>query len=358
MDIDEIIKIKKKYSKSLGGHVPVQPREYFTELADFVAAEERADFYGAGDSLRNFEKEIAELFGHEDCVFLPSGTMAQVTAMRIWADAAQNSLIGFHPSCHLEIHEEDSYRALHNLQSVLIGEKHRLISLADLKNMREAPAAVLLELPQREIGGLLPSWQDLTSQIEYLRSQNIKVHVDGARLWECAPFYQKTYAEIGALFDSVYLSFYKGIGAVAGAALLGPKDFVEQARVWQRRHGGNLITLFPLYLSAKLNFRKRIDQFPAYFKRTQEIVDLIREYSELEARPCPPQVNMFHLFFNGSFDHLMKRTIAVSEEVGFWTFNFSPTDSENIYKFEWYVGDATLSVPLEQIRYVLQQTVC
>ena len=46
--------------------------------------------------------------------------------------------------------------------------------------------------------------------------------MDGARLWECTPYYGRTLAEIAGLFDTVYVSFYKGLGGLAGSALAGP----------------------------------------------------------------------------------------------------------------------------------------
>ena len=61
------------------------------------------------------------------------------------------------------------------------------------------------------------------------------LHLDGARLWESRPFYENArYAEIAALFDTVYFSFYKGLGGLAGGALAGPADVIAEARVWQQ----------------------------------------------------------------------------------------------------------------------------
>lgn len=66
------------------------------------------------------------------------------------------------------------------------------------------------------------------------------MHFDGARLWECGPHFGRTLPEIAALADSVYVSYYKSLGGISGAALAGTEDFVEEARVWRHRYGGQL----------------------------------------------------------------------------------------------------------------------
>ena len=106
--------------------------------------------------------------------------------------------------------------------------------------MLEPLAALVIELPQREIGGRLPSWDDLVAQVEHARSRGAAVHLDGARIWEAGPFYGRPLAEIAALFDSVYVSFYKGLGGLAGSMLLGEDDVITEARAWRQRHGGTL----------------------------------------------------------------------------------------------------------------------
>lgn len=59
------------------------------------------------------------------------------------------------------------------------------------------------------------------------------------------PFYGRPHAEIADLFDTVYVSFYKGLGGIGGCALAGPEDDIEQARVWRTRHGGLMFSLWP-----------------------------------------------------------------------------------------------------------------
>jgi threonine aldolase len=91
---------------------------------------------------------------------------------------------------------------------------------------------------------------------DWAKARSIPFHLDGARIWSCHPFYQREYSQIASLFDSVYVSLYKDLGRLAGAILLGSKAFIKEARVWQTRHGGRLVTLGPYVVSARAGFER------------------------------------------------------------------------------------------------------
>ena len=164
-------------------------RDRLQSLADLTEEAERADMYGAGERIERLERRIAELLGKDSAVFMPSGTMAQQIAARIWADRRGIRTLAFHPTCHLELHEERGYDRLHGLHATLVGNPHGLIELGDLEGLREPIAMLLLELPQREIGGRLPDWDELVAQTSWARERGVALHLDGARLWEatCRP---------------------------------------------------------------------------------------------------------------------------------------------------------------------------
>ena len=69
--------------------------------------------------------------------------------------------------------------------------------------------------PLRDAGFLLPRWDDLVAFSQACRDRGVPLHLDGARIWESAPALQHSPAQIAALADSVYVSFYKGVGALA-----------------------------------------------------------------------------------------------------------------------------------------------
>jgi threonine aldolase len=349
---DEIF---ERCERFLFGHGLHQPRLVLAELAE-AAGDEQPDRYGEGPLINDFECEVASLLGKEAAVFLPSGTMAQQIALRIWADQRHKQLVAFHPTCHLELHEEKGYQMLHGLHPKLVGERTRLMTLEDLCKTRGELAALLLELPQREIGGQLPAWPDLEAQTAWAREQGIAVHMDGARLWESAPYYQRSYAEIAGLFDSVYVSFYKGLGGIAGSALAGPAAFIAEARVWQRRHGGNLIQLYPFVLSARLNLRRRLGSFTRYHERARSVARTLCSIPGISVKPDPPQTNMMHVYLQGSADALLEAStdIARTERVALFR-RVIACDVPGYTAFELSIGDAAEALDDQEVSTYFQR---
>ncbi|HEX6818176.1 MAG TPA: thymidine phosphorylase [Ktedonobacterales bacterium] len=348
---DEVRAIFAACDRFLTGHGRMRPREALAALSLEAGEDEAPDIYGRGALIEDFEREIATLLGKEAAVFLPSGTMAQQIALRIWSERRGCQTVAFHPTCHLELHEEKGYARLHGLHGRLVGEAQRLIALADLKAISEPVAALLLELPQREIGGQLPQWDELVRQTTWARERGAAVHMDGARLWESAPYYGRGYAEIAGLFDSVYVSFYKGVGALAGAALTGSADFIAEARVWQRRHGGNLIQLYPYVLSARAGLRARLPRFAHYHERAKGIAAALRTLAGLTILPDPPQTHMMHVYLHAPKERLMEAAIrlARAEHVALFR-GLAGTELPGYSKLELSVGDAADALSDDEIR--------
>ena len=325
----------------LSGHGPQRPRAVLAALAEEAGSDEQPDHYGEGSLIEGFEQQIAALLGKEAAVFLPSGTMAQQIALRLWADRRRSPTVAFHPTCHLEIHEHKGYELLHGLHGRLVGERSRLLTIEDLRATPGPLAALLLELPQREIGGQLPAWQDLEAQVAWARDREAAVHMDGARLWEAAPFYARSYAEIAALFDSVYVSFYKGVGAIASAALAGPAEFIAEVRLWQRRHGGNLVQLYPFVLSARANLRRRLPQFAGYYRRAQAVAQVLSGIPGIAVVPDPPQTNMMHVYLRGAAAPLLEASATLARSEGVLLFRrLFPSGASGVAAFELTLGDA------------------
>jgi threonine aldolase len=355
MDEQEIEHIFRSCTRFLTYHYPQTPRQVLYELATTTDPDLSADRYGQGEIITAFETQVAELLGKEAAVFMPSGTMCQQIALRIWAERRGTSNVAFHPWTHLEVHEYRAYQRLQGLFGIPVGSPDHLLTLDDLKKVAEPLAALLIELPQREIGGQLPAWEELTAIIDWAREKTIPTHLDGARLWECKPFYEREYAEIAALFDTVYVSFYKILNGIAGAILAGPADVIAEARIWQRRHGGNLIHLYPYVLSAQKGLAEHLGRMEAYHSKAREVAAILSSFPQVEVVPNPPHTNMMHVFVRGEREKLRTAALELSQETKIWLPSwFVPTAIPSYSRIELTMGDASLDLAGEEVTELWQ----
>jgi hypothetical protein len=177
-----------------------------------------SDLYGTGGHKQHFEQHIAALLGKKHGLFFITGVQAQLTAMKIHCDKAGNDRVSWHYRSHLEIAEGHAFAEVFRLKRTFVGKSQLEVpTVADVEAItslpvEERPAVMLLELPNRELGCKTYPWDDLVQISKLCRAANVKLHMDGARLWEIGPFYLgKSYADVAALFDSVYVSLYKGL---------------------------------------------------------------------------------------------------------------------------------------------------
>ncbi|MDQ2779806.1 MAG: beta-eliminating lyase-related protein [Pseudomonadota bacterium] len=202
---------------------------------------------------------------------------------------------------------------------------------------------MIVELPIREAGGQLPSWDELQALKATARQRGVALHMDGARLWESAAFYARPHADIAAGFDSVYVSLYKGIGAFAGAVLAGDGAFIEQARLWRRRMGGTLYHQSPMVASAAMRFDERLALMPALYQRTLTFAAALNQRPALRVNPAVPQTNLLHLYFAASVETVLQARDRVAVEAGVWLFdNVRPADVPGWSLTEIYVGGRLL----------------
>ena len=336
--------------------------DWFDLLSKYIKEKDgsaKSDRYGDGDFLKAFEKEIAELLGKEAAVYMPSGTMAQQIALRIWSDKVKSKKIAMHPTSHLEGAEHYAYEYVHHLQRIQWGipdfTANRLLTPKDFEGLKEIPGSVLLELPQRPIGGQLPTWDDLEKISQWCREHGVKLHLDGARLWESEPYYRehnsKTIANICELFDSVYVSFYKGLDGIAGCMLLGSQPFIDEAKIWQRRMGGNLPKMFPMYVAAKWGYETNYPLMTSYYEKAKELAAALNsiETGIFETVPKIPQSNMFHLYIKGKEEAIVDAILEVSEETGMWMIGGSmPTIMESYRWTELAIGYNSEELDMEK----------
>ncbi|NVI99190.1 beta-1,3-galactosyltransferase [Myxococcus sp. AM009] len=333
--------LRRSCRAALSSGAPVDPGAELIRIGEWVQGKGLdKDFYGNGAFVQDFEARIAKLLGCEDACFMPTGTMGQLIALRIYADASGNRNVGVHPSSHHVLHENNSHEVLHGLRDVLIAPWNRPLRASDVRGAREPLGTVSVELPVRWLGGQLPTWAQLEDLKRTCRSKGVKLHLDGARLWACQPFYQRAYADICRGFDSVYVSFYKTVGAIGGAMIAGEREFIRSARTWRHRHGGNLYQMLPYVASAAMRLDDALARIPEHVRRAKLLAGALAADERLSVLPQPVQTNMFRVYLRGDPVELSARRDVIAREDKVWVANgFSATRVPGVSETELQVSE-------------------
>lgn len=336
---EEIRNRRARCTDSFHGNGLARP----AELLASIPPDTEEDLYGDGGVVAALERYVAELLGKPAAVFLPSGTMAQAATLRVHADHRTTRTVVWHPFCHLARHEDQAYQRLHALVARSAGEFERLLTLTDLTGIAEPVAALVIELPQRDLGGQIPPWDGLVAQTKWARARGAAVHLDGARLWEASAGYGRPPADIAALFDTVYVSFYKGVGALPGCCVAGSRADVDQVREWRQRLGGTLFGMWPAAASALHLLPGTLAEMPDRLAYAQAIALALAEVPTVRVLPDPPQTPMMHLLLDTTPDAYAAAAKRLADEQAFWVWpRAMATGDPEVVRCELAVGRATL----------------
>ncbi|MFD4664661.1 threonine aldolase family protein [Streptomyces halstedii] len=289
------------------------------------APDEWTDAYGNG-VVAEVERRTADLLDMEAAAFFPTGTMAQQVALRCWAGRTGNPVVALHPLSHPEVHEGGALTAVSGLRTVHPTAEPRMPTAEEVRDVPEPFGTLMLELPLRDAGFTLPSWEELEAVVAAARDRDAVVHLDGARLWECGPHLGRGLPEIAALADSVYVSFYKSLDGLSGAVLAGPEALVEEARTWRHRYGGQVFQQFPAALSALLGMERELPRLPSYVAHAKLVAGALTEgfagsgVPWSRVHPEPPHTHQFQVWLPYGTDVLDEASVRQAEETGVTLF--------------------------------------
>ncbi len=207
-------------------------------------AEVGDDVYGEDPTVNRLEAEIAAITGKEAAIFVPSGTMGNQIALQCHTQRGEEVLLGEH--AHLSFDESGAGAAWAGVQFASVG-RGGMFTAAELAASIQEPddhcarqSLVALENPHNRGGGRTFPQADVVAIAALARSKGLKLHLDGARIWNTAVALGLSPAELAAPFDTVNLCFSKGLGAPVGSALCGTAATITAARRFRKMFGGGM----------------------------------------------------------------------------------------------------------------------
>jgi threonine aldolase len=214
--------------------------------AAMAGAEVGDDVYGEDPTVARLEERVAGLFGHEAALFVPTGSMGNVLAVRSLVAPGQEVLC--ESRAHIARAELGAHGAYSGITMRTWIDPRGQVDLATIKSLF-APdmgpffvptAAISVENTHNFAGGAVLPLQDLRDLREYATGVGAKVHVDGARIWNAHVATATPLEEYGAVADVMSVCLSKGLGAPVGSLMVGSRDAIAEARVWRKRMGGGM----------------------------------------------------------------------------------------------------------------------
>lgn len=302
----------------LSGTRPLTMGDHLAAMGAGLDPDATPDVYGEGGPVTALEERVAGLLGTEAAVFFPTGTMAQQVALRYGAQQTGNPAVGLHPLSHPLVHERDAYAVLSGLRAVRTTTEPRNPTGAEVAELDERIGTLAVELPLREAGFVLPGWDELVAVTEAARAMGSRVHLDGARLWESTTYLGHSLAEIAALADSTYVSFYKSLGGLAGAVLAGTAELVAYARAWRHRYGGTVFQQWPVALTALAGLDAELPRLGGYVRHARTVAAALARVPGARVHPEPPHTHQFQLWLPHPAAALNEANLALAEEERVW----------------------------------------
>ncbi len=214
--------------------------------AAMARAEVGDDVYGEDPTVVELEERVAGLFGHQAALFTPTGSLANVLAVRSLVQPGEEVLC--EASAHIARAELGAHAAISGVTMRTWTDPRGAADLSAIEAMY-APemgpffvrtAAVSVENTHNFAGGAVADVTTLRSLRAWADSTGTAVHLDGARIWNAHVATGVPLSSYGAIAHAMAVCLSKGLGAPVGSLLLGSADAVAEARVWRKRLGAGM----------------------------------------------------------------------------------------------------------------------
>jgi len=265
--------------------------------AAMAAAEVGDDVLDDDPSVHRLQVRVAELLGKEAAIFVPSGTMSNLIAVRLHCRPGDELIC--EAGCHIYNYEQSGYaqlcgvaaRALEGEYGVLRPEQfHDCVRPANPHYVRTR--LVCLENTHNRGGGRIQPYSTVEAICAWARSRGLATHLDGARLWNAAVATKIGLAEWARHFDTVGVCFSKGLGAPVGSALCGPRDLIAEAVRHRKVLGGGMRQAGVLAAAALYAIDHHVDRLAEDHANARRLADGIQRIERLRLKPEQIDTNL------------------------------------------------------------------
>ena len=260
-----------------------------------AVAEVGDDVYRDDPTVKRLESDAAELLGFENSLFTASGTQANLISLMSHCGRGDEYIVG--QLAHTYKYEGGGAAVLGSIQPQPI--EFEPDSTLDLNKVEEKIKADdihfaktrLLCLENTQNGKALPL-NYLQKAAEFAEKKNLKLHLDGARLFNAVVKQGVSVRDIAGHFDSISVCLSKGLGAPVGSLLFGSRDFIEEARRWRKMTGGGMRQAGILAAAGIYALENNVERLAVDHQHAEILTRELSKFKQLTTETSDAQTNM------------------------------------------------------------------
>jgi len=277
-------------------------------LEAMMKAEVGDDVLGEDTTANLLQEKVAALLEKEAALFVPSGTMANAVAIRVWAEPGDEVII--HKLSHTYLYETASAAALCGVQFCLMDGAGGILDPKDVSDAVHDPEKdhfprtrmIFIENTHNIAGGSVYPVEVVKELSEVAKEKGVVLHMDGARLFNaCAALGVKP-REYTRYVDSLSICFSKGLGAPVGSAIAGSRDFIKRAHRFRKMFGGGMRQIGYLAAAALYALDHNLQRLSEDHENARLLAEAISELDCFDVDLDAVQTNM--VFFDVVADDL------------------------------------------------------
>jgi threonine aldolase len=321
-----------------------------------AAAEVGDDVFGEDPTVRALEERVAGMLGHEAGLFTPTGSMANQLGVRMHVPPGKELLAD--ELAHVVRAEMGAAAAFSGITTRTWRAERGLLDPAEALRMvttgvgpyQVETALVVVENTHNFGGGTV---QPLPAVEELRRSTSavgVRMHLDGARLWNAHVATGEALDAWGATADTVSVCLSKGLGAPVGSVLVGSTALVAEARVWRKRYGGGMRQIGLLAAAGLYALDHHVERLADDHARARRFAQACAEAAPGVVDPATVQTNIV-LLDTGAVGLAAADVVAALAERGVRTYAVGPTRVRATWHLD--VDDAGTDAAIDAARAVL-----
>ncbi|MBJ6984350.1 beta-eliminating lyase-related protein [Luteimonas sp. MC1750] len=296
----------------------LSPAEYAALLGEVVAEDGfEPDYYSQGGVIRELELKFARLLGKDDAIYLPTGTLANHLAVRKLAGDDRRVLV--QAESHLYNDSGDCAQTLSGLNLVPlteggstlpVDEVERWLARSDSGRVETRVGVIAIETPVRRRHHEMADFDELRRVSNLARERGIRLHLDGARMFNLPLHSGRSLNEYSALFDTVYVSLWKHFNAGSGAILAGDAGFIEGLHHQRRMFGGALPHAWPAAAVALRYVDGYLEDYAKSWQVADRVIALLQDDSRFSFEKLPHGTSRFFMTATGVAPDLLRERLA------------------------------------------------